>query len=95
MQSWSIKIDIKLNIDDLNGSRDGQIIVDMKQDFGQIIGSSLLGFHRKSNAWRNKNGPEDKDLVLDMKLCHYILGLIGASEYVKYSPLLKYHFSWQ
>ena len=32
MQSWSIKIDIKLNIDDLNWSVDGQIIEDIKSE---------------------------------------------------------------
>ena len=32
MQSWAIKIDIKLNIDDLNWSVDGQIIEDIKRE---------------------------------------------------------------
>ena len=32
MQSWSIKIDIKLNIDDLNWSVDGQIIGEIKSE---------------------------------------------------------------
>ena len=32
MQSWAIKIDIKLNIDDLNWSVDGQIIEDIKSE---------------------------------------------------------------
>ena len=36
MQSWSIKIDIKLNIDDLNWSLDGQIIDNMKQENGHF-----------------------------------------------------------
>ena len=32
MQSWVIKIDIKLNIDDLNWSLDGQIIDNTEQE---------------------------------------------------------------
>ena len=32
MQSWDIKIDIKLNIDDLNWSFDGQIIDNSEQE---------------------------------------------------------------
>ena len=32
MQSWVIKIDIKLNIDDLNWSFDGQIIDNSEQE---------------------------------------------------------------
>ena len=32
MQSWVIKIDIKLNIDDRGWSLDGQIIDDMEQE---------------------------------------------------------------
>lgn len=32
MQSWVIKIDIKLNIDDFNWSLDGQIIANTEQE---------------------------------------------------------------
>ena len=36
MQGMAIKIDIKLNIDDLNWSLDGQIIDNMKQENGHF-----------------------------------------------------------
>ena len=51
MQSWSIKIDIKLNIDDLNWSVDGQIIDLVKSEnvFSHVMNSS-----QRREGWMSK-----------------------------------------
>ena len=47
MQGMAIKIDIKLNIDDLNWSLDGQIIDNMKQENGHFYQFS----HQNRNSF--------------------------------------------
>ena len=50
MQSWVIKIDIKLNIDDLNWSLDGQIIDNTEQENVYLAYPRFL---TRSGKWKS------------------------------------------
>ena len=54
MQSWDIKIDIKLNIDGLNRSVDGQIIEDIKPEnvFSHVSYNPELAGNKSSTITR-------------------------------------------
>lgn len=51
MQTWVIKIDIKLNIDDLNWSLDGQIIDNTEQENVYLAYSRFLTRSGKWDSW--------------------------------------------
>ena len=51
MQSWVIKIDIKLNIDDLNWSLDGQIIDNTEQENVYLAYPMFLTRSGKWESW--------------------------------------------
>ena len=57
MQSWVIKIDIKLNIDDLNWSLDGQIIDNTEQENVYLAYPRFL---TRSGKWKSWNENRDK-----------------------------------
>ena len=57
MQTWVIKIDIKLNIDDLNWSLDGQIIDNTEQENVYLAYSRIL---TRSGEWDSWSENRDK-----------------------------------
>ena len=57
MQTWVIKIDIKLNIDDLNWSLDGQIIDNTEQENVYLAYSRFL---TRSGKWDSLSENRDK-----------------------------------
>ena len=75
MQSWAIKIDIKLNIDDLNWSVDGQIIEDIKSE-------NVFSHVRRS--WQDW---QDSELRHYKTECHNILHIISGEYFQVHSDL--------